>query len=71
MSKNGLSSHNRKWKILTVSLIVASIMSIILLRYFDAGFSTVWVIGLACLLAILARITQAHYHHREMLGNPE
>ena len=71
MSQNVLSSHNRKWKILTVSLIVAAIMSIILLRYFDTVFSTVWVIGLACLLAILARITQAHYHHREMLGNPE
>ncbi|MEC9308515.1 MAG: hypothetical protein VX966_03315 [Chloroflexota bacterium] len=71
MSENVLSSHNRKWKILMVSLIVAAIMSIILLRYFDAVFSTVWVIGFACLLAILARITQAHYHHRELLGNPE
>ena len=71
MSDNCLSSHNRKWKILTVGLIAAAIMSIILLRYFDTVFSTVSVIGFACLLAILARITQAHYHHREVLGNPE
>ena len=71
MSKDVLSNHNRKWKILTVTLIFAAIMLIILLRSFDTGFSPVWVIGVACLLAIIARITQAHYHHREMLGNPE
>ena len=71
MSKNSISGHNKKWKLLTVSLIVAAIVLVVPVRSFDTVFSPVWAIGIACLLAILARITQAHYHHREMLGNPE
>ena len=66
-----LGKHNRKWKIPMIILIIASLVALV------GGFAEVEQLpalrnfGASAVLAILARVLQAHYHTRELLGNPE
>ena len=66
-----LGKHNRKWKIPMIILIIASLVALV------GGFAAVDHLpairnfGAAAVLAILARVLQAHYHTRELLGNTE
>ena len=66
-----IGEHNRKWKISMMILIAASLV------LFVGGFTEIEHLpslrsfSAAAVLAILARIVQAHYHNRDLLGNPE
>jgi len=58
MREGSPSGQNRKWKSLTICLIIVAIVLVISLTSPDTLQLLVWAVGIACFVGILVRVRQ-------------